>query len=127
MAVEGTTPVLGLIFPPAGRAVPEEGVAMYGDRLSFVVTGLGVERMTPDGFDAVLARIPGAAEQLAAAGAQAIELTGTSLTFYKGEEFNRQLCETVTKASGLPATTMSNGVIDALKAVGARRVAVATA
>jgi arylmalonate decarboxylase len=125
--VKRDTPVLGLIFPPAGRGVPDEGLAMYGDRLHYVVTGLGVERMTPEGFNAVLARIPAAAEQLANAGADAIELTGTSLTFYQGEAFNRQLCETVRRASGLPATTMSNGVIDALKAVGARRVAVATA
>jgi len=120
-------PVLGLIFPPADRGVPEEGVAMYGDSLRFVVTGLGVERMTPEGFDTVIARIPAAAEKLAAAGAEAIELTGTSLTFYKGEAFNQQLREAVTAASGLPATTMSNGVIDGLKAVGAQRVAVATA
>src|ERR1043165_9014538 len=110
-------PVLGLIYPPAGRAIPEEGVAMYGDRLRFVVTGLGVERMTPEGFDAVLKRIPAAAEQLARAGAHAIELTGTSLTFYKGEAFNQQLPEMVSKASGLPTTTMSNGVVDALQAV----------
>jgi len=121
------TPVLGLIFPPAARGVPEEGVAMYGERLQFAVTGLGVERMTPAGFDVVMERIPAAAAQLAAAGADAIELTGTSLTFYKGEAFNRQLCDIVSKTSGLPATTMSNGVIDALKAVGARRVAAVTA
>jgi arylmalonate decarboxylase len=120
-------PVLGLIFPPANRGVPEEGVAMYGDKLKFVVTGLGVERMTPDGFEAVLPKIPAAAEKLAAEGAEAIELTGTSLTFYKGEGFNQKLRETVTKASGLKATTMSNGVIDGLKAVGAKHVAVATA
>jgi len=120
-------PVLGLIFPPANRGVPEEGVAMYGERLRFVVTGLGVEQMTPDGFESVIPRIPAAAEKLAAAGAEAIELTGTSLTFYKGEAFNQKLREAVTKASGLPATTMSNGVIEGLKAVGAKRVAVATA
>jgi len=83
--------------------------------------------MTPAGFDAVMERIPAAAAQLAAAGADAIELTGTSLTFYKGEAFNRQLCDIVSKTSGVPATTMSNGVIDALKAVGARRVAAVTA
>ena len=100
---------------------------MYGERLKFVVTGLGVEQMTPEGFDSVIPRIPAAAEKLVAAGAEAIELTGTSLTFYKGEAFNQQLREAVTKASGLPATTMSNGVIDGLKAVGAKRVAVATA
>ena len=107
----GAAPVLGLIFPPEGRGVPEEGVAMYGEQLRFVVTGLGVERMTPAGFDAVMARIPAAARQLAEAGANAIELTGTSLTFYKGEAFNRQLCELVSRTSGLPATTMSNGVM----------------
>jgi arylmalonate decarboxylase len=120
-------PVLGLIFPPLDRGVPEEGLAMYGDTLKYVVTGLGVETMTPEGFDAVMDRIPAAAEKLAAAGADAIELTGTSLTFYKGEAFNQKLRAEVTKASGLRATTMSNGVIDGLKAVGASKVAVATA
>jgi arylmalonate decarboxylase len=120
-------PILGLIFPPANRGIPEEGIAMYGDRLRFVVTGLGIERMTPDSFDAAIERIPAAAAQLAEAGAQAIELTGTSLTFYKGEAFNQRLRESVTKATGLKATTMSNGVIEGLKAVGAKRVAVATA
>lgn len=120
-------PVLGLIWPVSTRDVPEEGVAMYGDRIEWVSNGLGLERMTPDGYDAVIGLVPAAAEALARAGADAIELTGTSLTFYKGEAFNQQLRETVTRASGLPATTMSNGVIDGLKAVGARRVAVATA
>jgi arylmalonate decarboxylase len=120
-------PVLGLIFPVSTRGIPEEGVAMYGDLLRFVVTGLELQTMTPEGYDAVIDLIPAAAERLVAAGAEAIELTGTSLTFYKGEAFNQQLRETVTAASGLEATTMSNGVIDGLKAVGAKRVAVATA
>jgi arylmalonate decarboxylase len=120
-------PVLGLIFPPADRGIPEEGIAMYGDRLKFVVTGLGLDRMTPAGYDAVIGRIPEAARILVEAGAEAIELTGTSLTFYNGEAFNQKLRQTVIEASGLPATTMSNGVIDGLKAVGAKRVAVATA
>jgi arylmalonate decarboxylase len=124
---QNKVPVLGLIFPPADRGVPEEGIAMYGDTLKYVVTGLGVERMTPEGFDAVIQRVPAAAEKLVAAGAEAIELTGTSLTFYKGEAYNQQLREAVTRASGLRATTMSNGVIEGLKAVGANRVAVATA
>jgi arylmalonate decarboxylase len=126
-AAADKAPVLGLIFPPADRGIPEEGIAMYGETLKYVVTGLGVERMTPEGFDAVTARVPAAAEKLAAAGADAIELTGTSLTFYNGEAYNQQLREAVTKASGLRATTMSNGVIEGLKAVGAKNVAVATA
>jgi arylmalonate decarboxylase len=126
-AAAAKMPTLGLILPPAKREIPEEGVAMYGKQLRFVVTGLGIERMTPESFDAALARLPEAAKKLAAAGADAIELTGTSLTFYKGEAYNQQLRDTVTQASGLKATTMSNGVIDGLKALGAKRVAAATA
>ena len=127
VGAQARVPVLGLIFPPADRGVPEEGVAMYGDTLKFVVTGLGVEKMTPEGFDAVMERIPAAAKRLVAAGAEAIELTGTSLTFYKGEAYNQRLRAIVTEASGMRATTMSNGVIEGLKEVGAKRVAVATA
>ncbi len=88
-AAQSRVPVLGLIFPPLNRGVPDEGIAMYGDRLKYVVTGLGVESMTPEGFNAVIERIPAAAEQLAAAGDEAIELTGTSLTFNQGEPFNQ--------------------------------------
>jgi arylmalonate decarboxylase len=124
---QGKAPVLGLIFPPLNRGVPDEGIAMYGERLKYVVTGLGVEQMTPEGFNAVIERVPAAAKKLADAGAEAIELTGTSLTFYQGEAFNKKLRQIVVEASGLPATTMSNGVIEGLKEVGAKRVAVATA
>ena len=60
-------PVLGLILPHANRAIPEEGIAMYGQQLRFAVTGLGIERMTAEGFDAALARIPAAAQKLKAA------------------------------------------------------------
>ena len=126
-AAQGRAPVLGLIWPPLNRGLPEEGIAMYGDRLKYVYTGLGVESMTPEGFNAVIERIPAAAKKLAAAGAEAIELTGTSLTFYQGEAFNQKLRQAVVDASGLRATTMSNGVIEGLKELGAKRVAVATA
>ena len=47
---------LGLIFPPAGRGVPEEGLAMYGDRIEYVIENLGLATMTPEGYDAVLDR-----------------------------------------------------------------------
>ena len=122
----GKAPVLGLIFPTSTRGF-EEGVTMYGEQLTFVEAKLGLKQMTPEGYDSVIPLIPAAAEKLAAKGADAIELLGTSLTFYKGEAFNQKLRETVTKASGLPATTMSNGVIEGLKAVRAKRVAAATA
>lgn len=118
---------LGLIFPPAGRGVPEEGLAMYGARIDYVIENLGLATMTPEGYDAVLDRIGPCAERLAANGAEAIVLTGTSLTFYRGEAYNQEVTRIVREASGLPTTTMSTAVIDGLKAVGATRVVAPTA
>jgi arylmalonate decarboxylase len=118
---------LGLIFPPASRPVPEEALAMYPTGVKFITTGLGLKTMTPEGYDAVLDRIGPAAEKLASQGANAVVLMGTSLSFYKGAAFNERLTEVLKKATGLPATTMSTGVLEGLKTVGAKRVVAATA
>jgi arylmalonate decarboxylase len=120
-------PVLGMIFPPLNRPVPEEGLIMYPTGVTFLVEGLGLESMTPEGYDKVIDRIKPAAEKLASRGAKAIALMGTSLTFYKGAAFNQQLTDTIKRATGLPATTMSTAVVEGLKTVGGRRLAVATA
>ncbi len=118
---------LGLIFPPAGRGVPEEGLRMYGDRVEYLVETLGLKTMTPDGYDAVINLIGPRAEKLAERGAEAVVLMGTSLSFYQGEAFNQQLAETLRRSSGLPCTTMSTAVIEGLRAVEARKVVAATA
>jgi arylmalonate decarboxylase len=120
-------PVLGMIFPPANYPVPPEATQLYPHGIRFLAEGVGLERMTPEGYDAVIDKIVPAALKLARQGANAISLMGTSLSFYKGAAFNQQLADSIHKATGLPSTTMSNGIVEGLKAVGARRVAVATA
>ncbi len=52
---------------------------------------------------------------------------GTSLSFYRGAGFNREITGAMTQATGLPATTMSHAVVRALRASGVSRVALATA
>jgi arylmalonate decarboxylase len=118
---------LGLIFPPKDRGVPEEGLALYGSEVEFLVEGLGLKSMTPEGYEGVIDLIAPTAEILSKRGAEAIVLMGTSLTFYKGEEFNQRLTNQVREASGLPAITMSSAIIEGLKQVGAKRVVAATA
>jgi arylmalonate decarboxylase len=120
-------PVLGMIFPPANYPVPPEARLMYPSGIRFLSAGVGLERMTPEGYDKVIDKIVPAAQKLAQQGANAISIMGTSLTFYKGAAFNKQLTDNVTKATGLPSTSMSNGIVEGLRAVGARQVAVATA
>jgi arylmalonate decarboxylase len=120
-------PVLGMIFPPANTPVPPEARMMYPSGVEFRATGVGLERMTPEGYDQVVARIVPAAQTMAAQGANAIAVMGTSLTFYKGAAFNQDLQQKIAKATALPATTMSTAIIEGLEAVGGRRLAVATA
>jgi arylmalonate decarboxylase len=120
-------PVLGMIFPPANYPVPPEARLLYPSGIRFLAAGVGLELMTPEGYDQVFDRIVPAAQKLAKDGANAISVMGTSLTFYKGAAFNEQLMKTVTKATGLPSTTMSTGIVEGLKAAGGRRIAVATA
>jgi arylmalonate decarboxylase len=126
LAAQGQ-PTLGLILPPANLPVPPEAYEMYPAGVQFLALGLGLERMTPAGYDHVVDRIVPAAKKLASNGANAIDVMGTSLTFYKGAAFNQQLKESVAKATGLPATTMSTAIVEGLKAVGGHRLAVATA
>lgn len=120
-------PLLGLIAPPANYPDPPEGLAMYGSRLRFKTVGLGLQSMTKPGYDSVIHKIVPEAIGLQKAGADAILIFGTSLTFYKGAAFNQKLIDDVKKATGLPTSSMSSAVVDGLREMGARRLAVATA
>jgi arylmalonate decarboxylase len=122
-----TEPVIGLIFPPANRPLPDEAKRMYPTGVKFLVTGLGLGSMTPEGYDSVIPKVANAAKELRDKGAQGIALMGTSLTFYKGAEFNRNLTQSMHEATGLPCITMSTAIIEGLKAVNGKRLAVATA
>jgi arylmalonate decarboxylase len=120
-------PVLGLIAPPENYPIPPEGLALYDSVVDFKVFGLGVKDMTPAGFDPFIDKIVPAAQKLAKDGAQALVIFGTSLTFYRGAKFNQKLMDDVRKATGLKTTSMSTAVVDGLKEMGGKRIAVATA
>jgi arylmalonate decarboxylase len=117
---------IGLVVPFAEDKVPAEGPIMYPD-VTFVPRGVGVRALTPEGYDPAMAAIRPAADELAKQGVDAIMVIGTSLTFYKGAATHRQLLEDLRARTGLPVSTMSQAVVDGLKAVQAKKVAVATA
>jgi arylmalonate decarboxylase len=122
----GSAPVLGLILP-VDLVIPPEAAVMYPTSVRIEAASLGLKTMTPAGYDQVIDRIGPVAKELGSQGAQAVILMGTSLSFYKGAAFNRELAKRCAEASGRPATTMSNAVVDGLRSVGGKRLAVATA
>jgi arylmalonate decarboxylase len=118
---------IGLVVPTAEDRVPAEGAIMYPD-VTFIPKGTGVGSLTPEGYDKAVDKIVPAADALAARGdLDAIMLFGTSLTFYRGPQFNEDLQAEVRKRTGLPVSSMSSAIVDGLRAVGAHRVAVTTA
>lgn len=118
--------MIGLIIPPVGEKVPPEGAVLY-PHLAFEAAGLGIPQVSPDGFDEVAGAIVEKSRLLTERGAEAISIMGTSLTFYRGAGVNRELQQRVSEATGLPATTMSSAIVNALRQVGVTRAAVATA
>ena len=101
-------PTLGLILPPKDYPVPPEALRLYPTGVKFLSRGIGLERLTPDGYDAAIPKVIPAAESLVRDGATAISVMGTSLTFYKGRAFNENLTAQVKKATGVPVTTIEH-------------------
>ena len=121
-------PALGLIFPPLNYPIPPDAKLLYPTGVRFLGDGVGLPGgMTIAGYEEAIPRAIPAAERLAKQGAKVISVFGSSITFYKGRAFHEDLMAQVSKATGLPTTTQSNGLLDGLRTAKAKRVAVATA
>jgi arylmalonate decarboxylase len=117
---------IGLVVPFATDEVPFEGPLMYPG-VRFIARGVGVRNLTPEGYEPAWNGILPAADYLATQNVDAIMVIGTSLTFFRGPAAHRQLLADLRRRTGLPVSTMSQAILDGLREVGAKRVAVATA
>jgi arylmalonate decarboxylase len=116
---------VGLAVPEAVDAVPPEAAVMY-PRLAFAARGIGLRSLSVAGYEEAIPRIVPAARTLAARGANAVMVIGTSLTFFRGAAFERALTDEIAAVTGLPTGTMSGALVDGLREVAADRVAVVT-
>jgi arylmalonate decarboxylase len=122
-------PILGLILP-AAASVPPEAITMYPSGVRFITESLSRPGDPPlvgtlATYEKLQERIVPAGKALKGRGADAILLLATSVTFYKGAAHNQRVIDSIRLVSQLPATTMSSAVVDGLRAVRARRLAVA--
>jgi arylmalonate decarboxylase len=117
---------IGLVVPFATDEVPFEGPIMYPG-VRFIPRGVGVRNLTPAGYEPAWNGILPAADYLATQNVDAIMVIGTSLTFFRGPAAHKDLLAELRRRTGLPVSTMSQAILDGLREVGAKRVAVATA
>ncbi len=117
---------IGLLVPsnntvvePDFRRVLPPGYAAFATRM------MNTRAEADDLAEMTRHAVRGAAE-LATAGVQLIAFACTSGSFLKGRDWDAELRRRLEVASGIPAVTTSQAIVDALAALKARRVAVAT-
>ncbi len=126
MSAAAPPPLLGLIVPPAHGQVPDDGPQLYAGRARFSARGLGIAAISHHGFAPVMRSIVDHALALRDAGAQAISLMGTSISFQHGAVFANELRDQLRDATGLPCTTMAHAIVHAMQTLGVQRIAVAS-
>ncbi len=122
---------VGSIGPYRGQINKEEYPRVAPDGVSFAFTELGPwpkvdGSLRPAIETLVLPRIEPAATFLASLGCDVICQNGTPVGMIEGVGFDQELIGRIEDAAGVPATTMSTSVVDALRALDADRIAIVT-
>lgn len=122
----GKAPKVGLIIPSPRAPVSAEAAALYPE-VAVCTAELGLSSMTIRGYEEAMERLVPVARRLAGEGVDGISVMGTSLTFFRGEAYNSTIEREVSRASGLPTTTMSTAIVRGLRALDVSRVIAVTA
>jgi maleate cis-trans isomerase len=119
---------IGCIVPAPNVRAEEDFVALAPPGVAVHFHRMEVDLATPlaEVLDTMVAAAPRLAQALAGAEAEVIAFACTSASFHRGAGSDRAIEAAMTAASGVPAVATSRAVVEALRAVGARRIAVAT-
>ena len=103
-----------------------EWAAILPDGVVMVINILGVQDHTAQEFDAALERIESTALTLSREKAGVIIVGGSPVLEYQEEKGDKILIDRLEKSTGVPCSTTRQVAIDAMRALGIKRVAVAT-
>lgn len=123
----GSRARIGRINPSPETVGDEEWRRLMPDGVIVVSTRMFIERVDPEGLTAMVTNVERAARELATARPNVILMAGTAGAFNGGLNFDTELSRRITRASaGIPGTTTMTAVLEALRALRIRKVAVAT-
>lgn len=109
-----------LVLEPELHRVMPTSIATYVARVPYP------ERVTIESLDEATSNLSAAIEQLVPIRPQLVAWACTSGSFFRGPAFNSELEGRMTRAAGVPSITASSAVLEALRSIGARSVAVLT-
>ena len=117
---------LGVIHPSRGWTPEHEWPRMLPRGVSHLVARMPLKATTPEELMKMGKHAIEAARMLASASVDLICYGCTVETVLQGIEYDRKLTRELEEATGIPAKTMAGGVLEALKELNARKIAIIT-
>lgn len=120
---------IGLIVPPrCNETAIEEAMRIRPRGLAWCIASLGMDEFGTDQFTRALSQAKAAVRGLSAREVDVIAYTGMPLTSRRGATYHCDLRQALQEEAGpeTPVQTDSGVVLEALRAVGARRVSIVT-
>jgi maleate isomerase len=117
---------IGYIGPTVMEVVPYEFYKFAPDGVGLVGVTCNIDDWSAEWFDRALAQVAAAAKYLGSRGVDFIVHGGGPLVVARGEGFDEIVIDDIERASGVRATTGVRAAMEALRHVGARRIAIAS-
>jgi maleate cis-trans isomerase len=117
---------IGYIAPTVMEVVPYDFYRFAPDGVGLVGVTCNIDDWRPDEFDKGLAQVATAAGYLGSRGVDYIIHGGGPLVVARGKTYEEAIVRDIAKAAGVPATTGVRAGMEALRAVAAKRVAIAS-
>ena len=117
---------IGLIVPSSNTTMEAEFWRMAPEGVSIHTSRVRLVEVTPEALKLMATEAVRAAEELATAEVDVVVYECTSGSLLEGIEWEERLRREIRERAGVEAITTAQAVVEALKALGVRRVAVAT-
>jgi maleate isomerase len=130
--MEGTTAHtgtrrIGLLVPSSNTTVEVEFYRALPPHVSLHVARLHLTQITPEAILGMVADLEAQGRNLASADVDVIVLGATAPSFLKGLGYDREIAQRITAATGKPATTTSTALIEAIRHLDLKRIALGSA
>jgi maleate isomerase len=118
---------LGVLVPSSNTTVEIELRDTLPRAISLHVGRLPLTRIAADSIVEILRPLDEESRKLASADVDLILLGATAPSFFNGLGYDREVSARIEAATGKPATTTSTALLEALRALGATRIALGAA
>lgn len=116
---------IGMLLPSSNAAAEPQIARMLPDGVAFHTTRLRLLDSTEASVHGMLERLEEGASLLADAGVDLIVFHCTAVTMFR-QGMDAEIIERITRATGVPATATSRGVLSAFATLGVRKVVLTT-